>query len=69
MRALIARLGAAFPLLGADVVEVAPSIGHRGRCPAHQRRGGVIHAGVAGGAGGRAERCDLDAMSGEVTTE
>ena len=27
VRALIARVGAAFPLLGADVVEVAPSIG------------------------------------------
>ena len=27
VRLLIARIGAAFPLLGADVVEVAPSIG------------------------------------------
>jgi agmatinase len=29
VRALIARVGAAFPLLGADVVEVAPSVGSR----------------------------------------
>jgi guanidinobutyrase len=29
VRALIARVGAAFPLLGADVVEVAPTIGSR----------------------------------------
>ena len=44
VRALIARVGDAFPLLGGDVVEVAPSIGSRGRREAHDEGRGVLYA-------------------------
>ena len=55
VRALIARVGAAFPLLGADVVEVAPPDRVARRCPAHGGGGGLVHARLAGRAGRRAE--------------
>ena len=41
VRSLIARVGAAFPLLGADVVEVAPPIGS----PEDARRTAEVGAG------------------------